>query len=185
MISSIQNFFFPPTQITSSVTPTPFYNPSTSSLSSLKKSDRTHEPKSIDFLTITPQNQQVIQLLLKELATSSVFLLAYNTLSLIKTGTSLSEEVHPYRFLLEILLNPASNKHFRKLYEEKDQIFSGRNQIWNDFARNLGKTFKKEAENIAAYTFSFAASLEADPVKVEYHLQKEDWDGLLTYIITL
>ena len=100
MISSIRNFVFQASQPTVTPHSTPSPNLSISSLSSLQHLGKDPTPKNIKILKISSQNQEIIQLLVKELATQSVLYLAYHGFRLTKIGAALKEEVHPYLFLL-------------------------------------------------------------------------------------
>ncbi len=185
MISSIKDLVLPPRQPTS----TPAIVPSKtscvpSSASTLRKATKIpSKPKSIDSLTISHQNRGTIQNLLKELATSSVFRLTCSGLRLMKTGHALRKEVHPYRFYAEILSNPSSRAHFQTIYKERNQILSGRAQIWSDFCLNAGKTFQDYSGEIDCYTLSFSARFQLDPLKIKFYQNKQDWEELLAYFI--
>jgi hypothetical protein len=185
MISSLRHLIF---SATLSSTSEPLLPPKrcdyTSQASTIQKASiDCPKPKSIDSLPISQKNKETIQNLVKELATSSIFHLTCNGLKLMRTGTLLRKEVHPYRFYSEILSDPESKGFFGKIYEERNQILSGRAQIWSDFCSNAGGTFQDYAEDIDCYTLSFADRFQLDPLIIKSLQSKLDWEGLLSYFI--
>ena len=185
MISPIRNWLFSNEGSSSSISPTkaPHSHRSISTLTSLQTSEVTPSFKPIHTLKISISHRETIQNLLEELATKSVFHLACNGLRLMKIGNTLKEEVHPYLFLLEIFSNASSKKHLEKFYEDRNQIISGRSQIWSDFVKNLGKNFESREGDIAPYTFSFAQALNLDPSQVELHVKERNWESLLVFLL--
>ena len=150
--------------------------------SSIQTAKASPSPKNVEHLEISLGNKLVIKNLLEEVATHSVIHLIYNALRLKEIGRQLKEEVHPFRFLLEIYSDPLSKKHFEKIHEERESIFSGRNQIWNDFSANLAKNFNDRIHDIEHYVESFARELSLDLSTIQ-ELQKEgNWKELLLFI---
>jgi hypothetical protein len=139
--------------------------------------------KQIEDLLISKENQIRIHGLLEELATSSVAWLAFNGLRLTKLGRLLKQEVHPFRFLLEIYQNPISKKYLEEIYEDRHQLLSGRSQIWKDFSQNLAKNFQSCAIDIHHYAESFAQELELDFLLLKEFVHRKDWEGLLLFIV--
>ena len=158
------------------------------SFSELKEYERIQHGKDVNHLTITPHQQKVIYELLKELATSHILTLGWHASRLTTTGLKLKEEVHPYRFLLEILLTPPPNSeqhsskdHLKMIREDSSDLL--RSRIWSDFTFNLGKNFEDRKKDIAHYRESFAKTLGVDASQLEVHEEAKKWDILVDYLL--
>jgi hypothetical protein len=155
-----------------------------------------------EALNISRQRQKEIHEVLQIIGSSSVAELARQSGKLKELGDTIHNDVYPYRFLLEVLLDTNSKTSLTTIYEKNKSwltsfvnILRIEDAVWSRFHTNLGKSFEKHKDDVATHTNFFVGVLKADysskthanfkitPAQINRFVNEKNWNGLLEHLI--